>query len=317
MKRGSPGVAPFIIIIALAIIIGIVFTITSIGMGGQPGTSQGDKKFEDIIKNRGSGDNGFSALPTPKVRFKDSTPEPGYGDNGVVVPNGGPTTDKLVCFGDQENPYLPATGPTTLPVYFWATGEAVASEEIEGYQWDFDGDGDWDTDVKDEKSVTYLYDKEGTFKPKFRIKGTEGNWSETCDYQYGVKVGGDNFWTNEYLNVDRVNVTLTIKKSESNEDLVRNDNGNPTSGLNYGEGFTVGLKKKTAWRLKRIESEGDFGYFERAGESGKAGMGYKVHTYINPDLDSGEYKGKAILQFTEDNTWKDGPTVEYTINLAD
>lgn len=51
---------------------------------------------------------------------------------------------------------------------------------IMGYQWDFDGNGTWDSGVQLDPT-DHVYEKAGTYNPRFRVRGSDGSWGQTCE----------------------------------------------------------------------------------------------------------------------------------------
>jgi hypothetical protein len=83
----------------------------------------------------------------------------------------------------------PTTGPAPLKVALHGSGRSFApGVGVEGYEWDFDGNGTWDSPVQLDY-IEHIYTVNGTYRPKFRIKGQNGKYSETCTYGYEVLVG--------------------------------------------------------------------------------------------------------------------------------
>jgi len=128
----------------------------------------------------------------------------------------------------------PQAGPAPLKVTLHGGGQAGGSDSgIVGYMWDFENDGVWDTSV-DINPVTHVYQQPGDYTPKYQILGTNGKWSNICNYAYTVKVGtsptpvlvGDinkdksvdildyNIWRSEYLGLE------TTRLSDLNFDAV-------------------------------------------------------------------------------------------------
>lgn len=82
----------------------------------------------------------------------------------------------------------PTSGTAPLIVNtLYASAQAGGSFTISGYQWDFDGDGTWDEDVS-ENPVSHTYINPGTYSPVYRVKGSDGSLSETCQYNYKITV---------------------------------------------------------------------------------------------------------------------------------
>lgn len=113
------------------------------------------------------------------------TPTPG---NATPTPT--TAADVPIC-GVSTIP--PATGPAPLKVTLHGSGSVSpqGTNGVEGYEWDFDGNGTWDSSVQLDY-IEHIYSDSGTYKPKFRIKGQKGGYSDICNYGYDVVVGTAN-----------------------------------------------------------------------------------------------------------------------------
>ena len=95
------------------------------------------------------------------------------------------STSNPVCTASSIKP---VTGNAPLTVVLHGSGEGYSSGGIVGYMWDFENDRIWDTNVSLDP-VKHTYEKEGTYQPKYIIKGGFGLWSQTCNYPFKVVVG--------------------------------------------------------------------------------------------------------------------------------
>lgn len=89
------------------------------------------------------------------------------------------------CGQSTIPPDSPGLAPLT--VFLHGSGYAAGGDSLIGYQWDFDGNGVWDSDVILEP-VNHTYTQPGTYLPQFRVKSSQGLWSDVCLYPYEVVV---------------------------------------------------------------------------------------------------------------------------------
>jgi len=160
----------------------------------------------EIITSMGSADNGlgvgqsfFGPFPiVPKgqafnsnIDYAGSLP---FGLNGLLHIEGlyinpmfiqTPVTVKKP--GCSKSTIAPNSGPAPLYVTLHGGGYAKDGFGIDGYQWDFENDGYWDTNISLEP-VAHIYDRPGTYYPKYRVHSPNGLWSDKCDYNYPIEV---------------------------------------------------------------------------------------------------------------------------------
>jgi hypothetical protein len=99
-----------------------------------------------------------------------------------VTPSPTPTPDVPTCV---QSTIAPATGAAPLTVTLFGGGAAGKTSLVTGYEWDFDNNGSWDTGVSIDP-VKHTYGTPGTYTPKYRILGSNGKWSATCNYKYKI-----------------------------------------------------------------------------------------------------------------------------------
>ena len=120
-----------------------------------------------------------SATPSP-------TPSPTNTPTPTTAPTPAPTAapDKPKCI-QSEIP--PTTGPAPLTVFLHGSGQGQGNSNLVGYQWDYEGNGSWDSDVKLD-AIQHTYTTAGQYTPKYRILGTNDQWSDTCTYPFTITV---------------------------------------------------------------------------------------------------------------------------------
>lgn len=81
-----------------------------------------------------------------------------------------------------------SSGEVPFNYFFHGSGAAGGVDSgIVGYQWDYDGDGKWDSDVMMD-GISYTYQTPGIYNPRYRIKGANGTWSQTCSFPAVINV---------------------------------------------------------------------------------------------------------------------------------
>lgn len=222
---------------------------------------------------------------------------------------------------------LPAKGKTPLLTYFWplaSMGSKDKEDYIGGFQWDWDGDGSWDSGILKNTNndtnagMTHIYDKEGVYSPKYRVRGTKGTFSKACTYPYKVYVGCDNCWENDVLSVDKTSLNVILSKSSPNRGIVVGDGGTePPNDYIYGTGVYLSLKKTGSIRLKKIGNSYGQGLYETGDYTGEGGKGYIIHTYANMSTGIGTYNDSYLVEYwtNEAGYWAQGPTISYSIQI--
>lgn len=228
---------------------------------------------------------------------------------------GDPINEKHTCGSSDYFPALPAKGEAPLFVALFPAGSTAQPESFEGYQWDFENDGIWDTELVDWQS-NRLYEKPGTYEPKYRMRGSGGTWSRTCDYPYKVIVGEKNEFDNGLIAIDRMTVEATISKANPSYDFPVYERKNLSgSSRAFRPGFTVSSKEKFV--AVRLQNEGDGYGFIETGYDLREGTSFRVHLSIDLSKSNGVYTGNSLVQFTKDGKMQDGPRVTYKITLTD
>lgn len=106
------------------------------------------------------------------------------------------------------------------------------------------------------------------------------------------------------ISVDHTNVTITLDRT-----------GIQTGDLVYGAGFTITNQTATGWEIKYTDPTSGQGFYESSGGI-SPGSSATVRSYINTSKPNGTYTGSAIVQYQQNGTWIDGPTVTYSITLV-
>lgn len=134
----------------------------------------------------------------------------------------------------SKSTITPNSGPAPLLVTLHGGGYANDSFGIDGYQWDFENDGYWDTDISLEP-MTHVYDRPGTYYPKYRVHSSNGLWSDKCDYNYPIEV----LDSQSFLQFKIKFVGVTSKPIDDSAKLVRiygtSDNGGSVIGSTNGK----------------------------------------------------------------------------------
>jgi len=124
-----------------------------------------------------------SATPSP-TPSPTSTPAP----TTAPTPTPTPAPDKPKCIASS---IPPSSGPAPLTVFLHGSGQGQGSSNLVGYQWDYEGNGSWDSDVKLD-AIQHTYTTAGQYTPKYRILGTNDQWSDTCTYPFSITVTAPN-----------------------------------------------------------------------------------------------------------------------------
>jgi len=172
--------------------------------------------------------------------------------SGEATPTIAPTVP--VC---TQSTIPPDSGPAPLTVLLHGSGMAGGTDStIEGYQWDFENDGIWDTEAELDP-LSHTYENSGIYTPKYRILGSNGFYSEICDYKYevivdspvpasfefqsiklhGIGKGGDNVNASASGNLNPLRSTRYI--SIHLEDGIGNSFSAGVGEINYSSGSGV------------------------------------------------------------------------------
>lgn len=234
----------------------------------------------------------------------------------TIFGSGDPINEKHTCGSSDYFPSLPAKGEAPLFVALFPAGSTAQPESLEGYQWDFDNDGIWDTGVVNWQS-NRLYEKPGTYEPKYRVRGSGGTWSKTCDYPYQVIVGEKNEFNNGLIAIDRLSVEVSISKANPSYNFPvyesKSFSGSPSRA--FRPGFTISSKNNFV--AVRLQNNGDGYGFIETGYDLREGTSFRVHLSIDLSKPNGIYTGNSLIQFTKDGKMQDGPRVTYKITLID
>jgi hypothetical protein len=96
--------------------------------------------------------------------------------------------EKMSCL---EPSIAPDTGDAPLTTFFHGGSQSLQPGlYFVGYQWDFNRDGVWDT-FTEKDGLNHTFYKPGTYKPRYRIVGSNNTLSP-CDYPFDVVVSGEN-----------------------------------------------------------------------------------------------------------------------------
>lgn len=259
-----------------------------------------------------SPDPSIAPVASPRVSPKPSVkPSP---TPTVIVDN----TFTCGSFSDSNYPNPPALGTTPLYVTMFPSGGTSGNISLAGFEWDFDGDGSWEGGVSSSK-VGRTYDKNGTFKPKYRTKGANGAVGPTCTYPYDVVSNTTVAFQNDILSVDILNKDVTISKSRNNHTFtgsLAKLNNDPYEI--YIPFFTVSTKKQpNAIILK--DSQGG-GYGASTGTSYMIeGTSWPTQIRVSKNMPNGVYTGNVKIQYTDSTgvTGYDAATANYKITVTD
>lgn len=216
-------------------------------------------------------------------------------------------------------PPRPAFGPSPLSVMLSPSGGVGSGISLLGFQWDFEGDGIWDSTA--ETRITHTYKNNGTFTPKFRVKGSDGSFGPTCTYPFNVTVSDSSVeFQNDTIAVSKLNFEFTVSKSKQNytfdnDQIIFNNLGNNRIAL---PAFSVSSKNSfTAIRFKD-KYNSLFGIYE-AGNDLYQGTSALYHFFIDISQPNGVYEGQNQITYTTNNgtVTNDGPIIRYKITLTD
>lgn len=218
--------------------------------------------------------------------------------------------------GDSWPPY-PAMGPTPLFVSLYPSGSAP---NLAGFQWDYDGDGSWDSEALDFQA-NRVYETAGNFRPKFRVKVTNGEYGPTCTYPFEVRAGSSSEYQNETIAIDKLYTEVTVSKSKQNfefdgPEINLNNINNNTIIIPF---LTVSSKEDfTAIRLKLNNSYSGYGTYE-GGKDMREGTAYRQNLFIDKNKENGVYEGEFIITYTVDRgtVTREAPAARYKITLTD
>lgn len=137
-----------------------------------------------------------------------ATPTPPSTKGPTLTPT--PVMTVPICV---QSTIPPGTGYAPFTVTLYGGGQAGGKDSlVVGYQWDFEKDGTWDTAVSI-NPVKYVYQKPGTYYPKYRILGSNKLWSQVCNYKYPVIVGQRPTPTPTPVPVNRICSACSVKQS--------------------------------------------------------------------------------------------------------
>src|SRR3989344_1323868 len=105
-------------------------------------------------------------------------------NNGIFA-----TTSMQICVVQPLEPHLelvvtPTTGNTGDSFKFQAQAVSFigSSQDQLLVRWDFDGDGNFDTEFKNPKEVTHVYNQAGLYTPVVELKDLDGSTSRRSGY---------------------------------------------------------------------------------------------------------------------------------------
>lgn len=221
-------------------------------------------------------------------------------------------------YSGTSYPPRPAFGANPLLVSFSPSGGTTLGISLAGFQWDYLGNGNWDTSTTN-GLASFTYNQNGTFTPKFRVKGSDGSVGPTCTYPYLIIVGTSTEFSNSIIAVDKLNLNITISKSSHNYNFPGiESNLNDGGSRIFAPGFSVSSKDQfTAIRYKTAYNS-LFGVYETGYDLEKGTSGV-YHFFIDKNQPNGIYNGEYSITYTTNNgtVVNDGPTIKFSITLTD
>lgn len=236
----------------------------------------------------------------------------------------------FVCgsYDPVSRPPQPPKGEAPLFATLYASGGASKDRTLKGFQWDYDGNGTWDTDViandsnnYNPKEFSYIYTKNGTYKPKFRPGATSGEVGPTCNYPFDIVVGAKPEFENDTIAVDKLYFEISISRANNKYPLQWYEKSMYSDGglLIFSPGFNISSKEnftfvsfKESWNL-------DYGVYD-TGANLNAGTSSDFHFFINKNQPNGVYRGTKTVTYTTGDRGTiigTGPTINYKITLTD
>ena len=132
-----------------------------------------------------------------------------------------------------------------------------------------------------------------------------GVWSNGPTVSYVITLINSPYITSGTIKLDKTDVNVTLRRDP-----------NTVSSLVYGPGFTITSEGASGFQIKYNEPTQGQG-FDLSSGGMTPNMVVTVRTYINTNKPNGIYSGSAVVQYSKNGVWSDGPTVTYTINLTD
>lgn len=139
--------------------------------------------------------------------------------------------------------------------------------------------------------------------------GVETGWQTPCSV---VTIASTNGWNTNYDNFVLEGPAITVDKTEVNVTLDRN---NAVGGIVYGEGFKITSNSANAWQVTPTVSTPGQGFYEFSGGT-VPGRTSDIRVHMFTTKPNGVYTGSAVVKYSKNGVWFDGPTVSYTINLV-
>lgn len=202
--------------------------------------------------------------------------------------------NKLFC---DSLTLAPTSGTAPLTVSATISARAIKGERILAYKFNF-GDGTGEIQQV-APSSTHNFQSPGTFAVKGHVVGKlsgQVGGTGNCQKMVTVNQGG--------ITVDKTRVEVYLSRADVQYGLV------------YGPGFTIISQGATGWQIRYSEPTQGQGFYESSGGI-TPGATAAIRSYININKPNGIYTGSAIVQYYQNNSWQNGPTVYYTITLTD
>lgn len=263
--------------------------------------------------------------PSPVTNGKTSLPMPTTKLSPMPIVN-----NNFTC-GTYDSTTRPPQPPRGLPPLYatlYTSGGTSQGHTLKGFQWDYNGDGIWDTGTNvqvsnnyNPKEYSYIYTKNGTYKPKFRPIATSGQVGPTCNYPFDVVVGGKPEFENDTIAVDKLSIEIAISKSNHSYPLKWHEKPVYANGgdLIYSPGFNVSSKENFTYVSFKEPWNSNYGIHE-TGLNLNAGTSDDFHLFIWKNTPNGVYQvSKTITYTTGDRgtVTKDGPVVNFKITITD